>query len=208
MRASVPALIVSHLAVAGGVYALTPRDPVDTEVKHTGYFTVETTKVLATTVESLREENKLLVFSFKSAPAVVADRTRFYLFGVHQRLIVPATVNYYLPLSELTLADVRFDERAKLVTVRLPRLVVGDVAFQPEKATTVNGGILSFSEDAVEEVRKLNYAQARRAVVAQAQQPGLLNTAKRQAISDVENYFAIPLRIAGHPDVKVVAEFE
>lgn len=207
VRPSFQALIVSHLAVAGGVYAFTPRYPVDTEVKHTGYFTVETTKVLATTVESLREENKLLVFSFKSAPEVVADRTRFYLFGVHQRLIVPAVVNYYLPLSDLTLADVRFDERAKLVTVRLPRLVIGDVAFQPENATTINGGLLSFSEAAVEDMRKLNYAQARRAVLAQAQQPGFLNTARKQAVADVQQYFEIPLRIAGQPDVKVVAAF-
>ena len=40
MRVSAPALIVSHLAVAGGVYAFTDRRPVDTEVRHTGYFTV------------------------------------------------------------------------------------------------------------------------------------------------------------------------
>jgi hypothetical protein len=44
-------------------------------------------------------------------------------------------------------------------------------------------------------------------MVAQAQQPGLLDAAKRQARTSVENYFAIPLRIAGLPDVKVAATF-
>ena len=98
-----------------------------------------------------------------------------------------------------------FNEPAKLVTVRLPRVTVGDIAFQPENATTINGGILSFDDDQVEALRKLNYRAARRAMVAQAQQPGLRRTAEKQAIANVEQYFSIPLRIAGRPDVKVVA---
>lgn len=208
MRASAPLLIASHLAVAGGVYAAIDKRPVDTEVQHEGYFSVTTSHILAATVASLREEAKLEVFSFKSSPQVVTDRTRFYLFGIHQRLVVPATINFYLPLSDLSVADASYDERAKIVTIKLPRLTIGDVAFEPEKATTINGGLLSFSETEVEEIRKLNYAQARRAVVAQAQQAGFINIAKRQAIATVEQYFSIPLRIAGLPNVKVIATFK
>ena len=92
--------------------------------------------------------------------------------------------------------------------MRLPKLSIGDIAFQPENATTVNGGILTFSEEQVEALRKANYASARKAMVAQAQQPGLINAAKRQAIANVQAYFEIPLRIAGLPDVKVAAAFE
>jgi hypothetical protein len=68
--------------------------------------------------------------------------------------------------------------------------------------------VLTFSDEQVEALRKANYANARRAMVAQAQQPGLVNAAKRQAKANVENYFAIPLRIAGMPDVKVAATFD
>ena len=208
MSSKVAALIASHLAVAGGVYALTDRRPVDTEVKHTGFFTVETTKVLATTVESLRDENRLLVFSYKGNARVGAERKLIWPFRGRQELNVPAVVNYYLDLSDLTLADVAYNEAAKVVTVRLPAVTLGDIAFQPENASTVNGGILTFGEGTVEALRRLNYKNARRAMVAQAQQPGLLNAARRQARNDVENYLTIPLRIAGQPDVKVVAVFK
>lgn len=200
-------LVVSHLAVAGGVYALTDRRPVDTEVRHTGFFTVETTKVLATTVESLRDENRLLVFSYKGNARVSAERTRFWLLSGTQELNVPAVVNYYLDLSDLTLADVSYNDAAKVVTVRLPAVRLGDIAFQPENASTVNGGVLTYGEGTVEALRRLNYKNARRAMVAQAQQPGLLNEARRRARENVQAYFEIPLRIAGRPDVKVVATF-
>ena len=207
MASRAAALVASHLAVAGGVYALTDRRPVDIEVRHTGYFTVETTKVLATTVESLRDENRLLVFSYKGDARVSAERTRFWLLSGTQELNVPAVVNYYLDLSDLTLADVSYNDAAKVVAVRLPAVTLGDIAFQPENASTVNGGVLTYGEGTVEALRKLNYKNARRAMVAQAQQPGLLNEARRRARENVQAYFEIPLRIAGRPDVKVVATF-
>jgi hypothetical protein len=180
----------------------------DEEAKHQGLFVQNTSKILAATVESLREENRLLVLSYKGSAKVTAEQTVLWLFEGRQELQVPAVVSYYIDLSELTLADVTFDEKAKLVRVRLPKLSIGDIAFQPENATTVNSGILTFSEEQVEALRKANYASARKAMVAQAQQPGLINAAKRQAIANVQAYFEIPLRIAGLPDVKVAAAFE
>ena len=71
-------LAVSHIALFGVGYAVADKRPVDTEVKHTGLFTVETTKVLATTVESLRDENRLLVFSYKGNARVEAERDGFW----------------------------------------------------------------------------------------------------------------------------------
>lgn len=207
MKVSAPALIATHLGAAAFGWAITDKRPVDTEVKHSGFFQVDTTKVLATTVESLRDENRLLVFSYKGNARVQTERTKWWVFGGRQELSVPAVVNYYVDLSDLTLADVSYNETAKLVTVRLPKVTLGDIAFQPENATTINGGLLTWDDDQVEAMRKLNYVSARRAMVAQAQQTGLLNAAKRQAVQNVTNYFEIPLRIAGQPDVKVTATF-
>lgn len=200
-------LAATHVVALGVGYFAAPKELLDGEVKHTGFFTVDASKVLATTVESLREESKLLVFTYKGTAKVQAGRTVLWLFGGEQELIVPAVVTYHLDLSDLSLADVRYDEKAELVTVKLPKVTLGEIAFQPENATTINGGVLTFSDEQVEALRKANYANARRAMVAQAQQPGLLDAAKRQARTNVENYFAIPLRIAGLPDVKVAATF-
>jgi len=207
MRVSTPALIVTHLAAVAFGYVITDKRPVDTEVKNTGFFQIDTTKVLATTVESLRDENQLLVYSYKGSAKVRAKRTKWWILGGRQELMVPAVVNYYVDLSNLPLAAVSYNETAKLVTVRLPSVTLGDIAFQPENATTINGGILTWDDDQVEALRKLNYKSARRAMVAQAQQPGLLGAAKRQAVDNIQDYFGIPLRIVGQPDVKVVATF-
>lgn len=200
-------LAVSHVAALGLGYLLAPKEPVDTTVKHEGYFRINTTQVLATTIESLREENRLLVFSYKGSTKVKTDRSVWWILRGHQELIVPAVVNYYVDLSDLSLANVTFDEKQRVVRVHLPPVTIGDIAFQPENATTINGGILTYDEETVEMLRKLNYAAARRGVVAQAQQPGLLKAAQRSAKSDVESYFTIPLRIAGQSDVKVAATF-
>ncbi|QYE35128.1 hypothetical protein KZX46_20850 [Polymorphobacter sp. PAMC 29334] len=67
---------------------------------------------------------------------------------------------------------------------------------------------MSWNESQIEALRKINYANARRAMAAQAQQPGLLNAAKRQATNDVAALFQIPLRVAGLPNVKVIATFK
>ncbi len=208
MRVSAPALIATHLGAVAIGWAVTDKRPVDEEAKHTGFFQIDTTKVLATTVESLRDENRLLVFSYKGDARVRTERTKWWLFGGRQELSVPAVVNYHVDLSDLTLADVSFNETAKIVTVRLPKLTIGDIAFQPENATTINGGLLTWDDDQVEAMRKLNYVSARRAMVAQAQQADIINAARRRAIENVANYFEIPLRIAGQPDVKVIALFK
>lgn len=204
----VPGLLVACAATFGVGYWVAPREILDNEVVHKGFFRTDTRKVLSATVESLRLDNKLLVFSYKGAADVQVARSRWIIFEGRQQLRVPAVVNYYIDLSKLTMANVAFNEQAKLVTVQLPPLEMGDVAFEPERATTINGGLLTFNEDEVEELRKLNYQNARRAMIKQAQGKGLIDVAKGNARTNIQTYFEIPLRIAGQPDVKVVAAFE
>ena len=98
--------------------------------------------------------------------------------------------------------------RDRVITVSLPPLVMGDVAFEPEGARTTNGGLLTFDQDEVDELSKLNYASARKAIVKQAQGAALVQTAKAEAKRNVAQYLEIPLRVAGQPDVTVVAIFD
>lgn len=73
-------LAATHLGVGVVGYQLVPREMLDTEVNQAGFFTVDTKRVLSATVESLRSENKLLVFSYKgSATVTVARRKCGYL---------------------------------------------------------------------------------------------------------------------------------
>ncbi len=208
MRVGWPGILLTGAAGLGAGYVLAPKEILDNEVTDSGFFRVDTTKVLATTVESLRAENSLVVWSYKGTASVRATRKSWWIFEGEQRLIVPYTIDYRLNLSDLTLDKVEYNEKAKLVTVRLPKLRLSDVAFQPEQATTINGGILSYSDDTVQALGKLAYGTARKAAVKQAQQRSMVDVAKRQAKENVEAYFEIPLRIAGQPDVKVVATFD
>ena len=205
---SLPLLMGSSLAAFGIGYIVAPTEQLDTEVTDSGILSTTTTQVLSVTVQSLRKENKLQVFTYKGAAKVSTGTDGPLFFNGAQELNVPAVVNYHLDLNELTLADVTFDEKAKLVRVLLPKLQIGDIAFQPEKATTLNGGLLTFGDGYVEAFRKQNYASARKAMVAQAQGKDIVAEAKEQAQEAVTNYFEIPLRIAGQPDVKVVATFK
>lgn len=207
-RVSLTMLVGSSLAAFGVGYIVAPKERLDTEVEERGFFTTTTSTVLSATVDSLRDENKLLVFSYKGTAKVRAEIDGLFFFNGEQNLIVPAAVNYYLNLSELTLADVVFDEKAKLVRVKLPKLQIGDIAFQPENSMTENGGLLTFNAKQIEKLNRVNYKAARRAMVKQAQGKTLVANAKRQAQANVANFFEIPLRIAGHPDVKVVTTFE
>ncbi len=81
------------------------------------------------------------------------------------------------------------------------------MAFHVEAASAINGGLLTYSDQEVQELTKLNYASARKAFVKQAQGPSLVGQARSQAKQNIKNYFEIPLRIVGQPDVRVVAEF-
>lgn len=202
------ALATVPIATFGLGYWVAPKEQLAKEVQESGFFTVKETEVLSATVESLRAESKLVVWSYQGTVKVRASDTDWWVFESEQLLIVPASVDYRLNLKELTLANVRYDEEAKLVRVKLPKLKLSDVAFYPEQATTINGGLLTFSDDKVQALNKRAYRSARRAVIAQAQQPGMVEVAKRKARENVEEYFEIPLRIAGHPDVKVVANFD
>ena len=201
------ALVAIPVAAFGLGYWVAPKEQLDQQVEHTGFLQVDTSKVLATTVESLRGENKMLVFAYKGTARVSVKRTKFWVLEASQELIVPAVVNYYVDLSKLSLADVTFDEKAKLVRVKVPRIIMGDIAFQPEQATTRNGGVLTYSQAQVDELLRRNYSSARRAMTAQAQGRGFIEAAQGQAIRNVESYFEIPLRIVGQPDVKVAATF-
>jgi len=207
MTVSLPAFLAACVVTFGAGYWMAPREMLDEEVHYDGLFRTDTSKVLSTTVESLRLENKLLVFTYKGGARVWAQRTRWVILHGRQELYVPAVVSYYVDLSNLSMEQVRQSADGKQVTVKLPLLEVGEIAFQPENATTLNGGILTFDQAEIDELNRLNYTTARKTMVKQAQQASLIEMAKRQARENVTAFFELPLRVAGQADVKVNVTF-
>ena len=58
-------LAATHLAAGIGGFTLAPRDMLENEVKSAGFFSADTRRVLAATVDSLRAESRLIVYSFR-----------------------------------------------------------------------------------------------------------------------------------------------
>ncbi len=198
-------LVATHFAAGLMGYSLAPSpERLETTVTHNGFFETDTKRVLAAAVESLRAENRLQVYGYKGFAAVSVERDGFLFLNGRQDLIVPAAVSYFVDLSKLTAV---FDEATQVVTVQLPPLMMGDVAFEPEGARSTNGGLLTFDQDQVEELTKLNYGTARKAFVKQAQGRTVVEAAERQAKANVERALELPLRIVGKPDIRVVARF-
>lgn len=206
--ADIRVLALTHLLAAGAGFLLAPRELLETEVRHNGFFETDAKRVLAAAVESLRSENKLLVYSYKGSAAVSAERDGLLFLDARQDLLVPASVSFLLDLSKLGAKNVAYDEATRLVTVRLPPLQLSDIAFEPEGARTINGGLLTFSQAEVDELSRHNFRAARRAFIKQAQGPTLVQAAKGAAIESIQTAFEVPLRVAGRSDVQVVATFE
>ena len=200
-------MALTHLLAAGAGFALAPREMLETAVVHNGFFKTDTKRVLAAAVESLRSENKLLVYSYKGFAAVSVERDGFLVLNGRQDLLVPAAVSYYVDLSRLIADDAAFDEASRVITISLPPLVMGDVAFEPEGARTSNGGLLTFDQDEVDELTRLNYGSARQAFVKQAQGQAIVAAAEREAKADIQSALALPLRVVGRSDIAVVARF-
>jgi len=116
----IPGLLLACAVTFGVGYAVAPREMLDEEVHYDGMFRTDTSKVLSTTVESLRQENKLLVFTYKGGARVWAERTRWIILHGRQELYVPAVVSYHVDLSRLTMANVSYDEQATCYPIPKP----------------------------------------------------------------------------------------
>lgn len=199
----------THLAAGLAGFALAEGEPLDHEVEHTGLFSADTKRTLAAAVLSLRDEHKLLVWTYRGAAHVSVERSELAgLLEGTQELTVPATVGYYLDLSDFGAEHVDWDEAAGVLMVRLPPLQMGEVALEPEAAVVRNGGLLTYSDRQVQELAKIGFRRARSTFIGQAQQASLVEAARRRARESVEMHFQVPLLATGHAGARVVATFE
>ena len=161
-------LIITHLCAAGIGFAVAPRELLESEVKNEGFFQAGTKRVLAAAVESLRTNRCLVIYAYRGFAAVSVEEDGFVVLDGRQELLVPASVTYMIPLSEMSAEDIADDSQRKTLTIRLPALVMSDVAFEPEGARILSAGLITFSQKKVEEFTRQNYALARRAFIKQA----------------------------------------
>ena len=165
-------------------------------------------KVIATSsLESMRAQNRLVVFVARYVSVTSARQSRFGLAS-ERTLILPGDVRYELDLSKLTQKDVRWDDRSNTLMVQLPDVEIAGPDVDLTSAREYgSGGLLSALTDVETSLDKANRARAVSDLRSQAQGEVPMRLARQAARQAVERSFAMPLKAAGFSDAKVVARF-
>lgn len=158
-------------------------------------------------LESMRAQNRLNVFAARYV-SVTTSRTSRLGFSSERTLILPGDVRYEVDLSKLEQDAVQWDEGTKTLSVRIPDVEVAG----PEVDLTAareygGGGIGGAITNSRVRLDQANRAAAVADLRKQASAETPMRLARESARNAIARSFAMPLRAAGHGDVKVVARF-
>lgn len=160
-------------------------------------LTPEPETIAATSLQGLREQNRLSAFAARYVAVVTSQQTRFGL-SARKTLIMPGTVRYEVDLSKLKDDDLNWNAGTNTLTVRLPQVEISgpevDIAAIREYD---GGGILMAVTDAEKALDDANRKHGREELLKQAAQPVALKLARDATRRAVETNFSTPLRAAG-----------
>ena len=196
-----PRIIVAALLVAVGF------------LSWRAYFYEEEGDVISSAMIAFERQNSLTVFS--SRFEVVAESTSTPSVGPfdvdilksRQAMLVPATVEYRLNLSDMTRANFRWSENEQVLDVTIPKLQITRPNLDEARARVFTEGMF-VSRTASTALSRSNSQAAERNAIAFAQNPEVLNLARGAAKDAIRQNLAIPLQVAGYGDVRVNVRFE
>jgi len=177
------------------------------------YFYEEEGDVISSAMIAFERQNSLTVFS--SRFEVVAESTSTPSVGPfdvdilksRQAMLVPATVEYRLNLSDMTRANFRWSENEQVLDVTIPKLQISRPNLDEARARVFTEGMF-VSRTASTALSRSNSQVAERNAVTFAQNPEVLNLARGAAKDAIRQNLAIPLQVAGYGDVRVNVRFE
>jgi hypothetical protein len=196
-----PWLIVAALLVAVGF------------LSWRAYFYEEEADVIGSAMIAFERQNSLTVFS--SRFEVVAESTSTPSVGPfdvdilssRQAMLVPATVEYRLDLSDITRDNFRWSEDEHVLDVTIPTLRISRPNLDEARARIFSEGVF-ISRTASTALSRSNSQAAERNAISFAQNPEVLNLARGAAKDAIRQNLAIPLQVAGYGDVRVNVRFE
>jgi len=177
------------------------------------YFYEEEGDVIGSAMIAFERQNSLTVFS--SRFEVVAESTSTPSVGPfdvdiltsRQAMLVPATVEYRLDLSDITRDNFRWSEGEQVLDVTIPTLRISRPNLDEGRARFFTEGMF-VSRTASTALSRSNSQAAERNAIAFAQNPEVLNLARGAAKDAIRQNLAIPLQVAGYGDVRVNVRFE
>jgi len=162
--------------------------------------------IAAASLQSMREQARLAVFSARSVAVVTASQTRFGL-RAEKTLIMPGTVRYELDLAKLQPEDLEWNAATNRLDIALPPIEIAGPEIDLGAIREYGGGgVLSVLTDAERRLDAANRARGQAELIRQARESVPMALARDAAIRAVERSFAMPLRAAGI-DAKVAVRF-
>jgi hypothetical protein len=155
------------------------------------------TTIVSASLESMREQNRLVPFQARYVAVVTASQHRFGL-AAEKTLIMPGTVRYELDLGALRQQDLSWDGASRTLSITLPPISLSgpevDLAGMKEYGGT---GLLVRLTDAGAAIDTAARRAAQGELLAQARAPVPMRLAHDAAARAVQQSFAMPLRAAG-----------
>lgn len=160
---------------------------------------------------AFEKQNSLTVFSSRFEVVAESEDTRGVL-GVpvlrsRQAMILPATVEYRVDLSQVGRERIDWNAETQQLTVRLPQLQTTRPNLDEAQARVFQDGVF-ITRDASRDLSQNNSRQAERKASAFAKNPEVLALARTAAKEAVRQNLAIPLQIAGYDRATVQVTFD
>ena len=169
-------------------------------------FSPDPVSIASASLEGLREQNRLTVFSASYNAAVTTTITRMGL-SARKTLILPGSVRYEVDLAKLDADSVRWDAQTGTLSVEIPPIEIARPEVQVDRMQSYGeGGILMKLTDAEKTLDEANRKKGVAELANQARNPLQMRLAREAARRAVESSFVLPLRAAGL-DAKVDAFF-
>ena len=152
--------------------------------------------VVASTLDALQEQNRLLTFTNTSTATVTTTQNRFGL-SAKKTLIVKGVMRYEIDMAKLAADDVRWDAATKTLSVRIPPIEIAPPQIDLNSIQEYGeGGILRSLTNVDDALDASNRSKAQRQLITQAQSPVLMNLARSAAKKAVVKNFDAPLKAA------------
>lgn len=160
---------------------------------------------------AFEKQNSLTVFSSRFEVVAESEDTRGVL-GVpvlrsRQAMIIPATVEYRVDLSQIGRDEMDWNPETQQLTVNLPQLQTTRPNLDEAQARVFQDGVF-ITRDASRDLSRNNSQQAERKASAFAKNPEVLALARTAAREAVRQNLAIPLQIAGYDRATVQVAFD
>jgi hypothetical protein len=178
-------LIALALLIGGGVWwTVKQNEP-------------QTGSVVASTLDALQEQNRLLTFTNASTATVTTTQSRYGL-SARKTLIVKGMMRYEVDMAKLTADDVRWDAASKTLSVRMPPVEIAQPQIDLSSIQEYGeSGVLRSLTDVDTALDAANRAKAQTQLLAQAQSPVLMDLARAASKKAIASNFAVPLKAAG-----------